>query len=160
MQSILQAAEAVRGLSVTGRNPCALPAQAYASRWMEAQAEGRAPPPLSEGFTYELTAGIVDKSKTLEEIAKEEVCSPENVSNATAPLSTSNGFVTTSSYAARTSGNGLHCRTTLSLGLSASPKQHHSRVASSPGAGTAALICPCRCSRRWAMTSRWRTYGR
>ncbi|CAL5228647.1 g11815 [Coccomyxa viridis] len=45
----------------------------YASRWMEAKAEGRGPPPLSVGFTYELTAGIIDKSKSNEEIAKEEV---------------------------------------------------------------------------------------
>ena len=40
---------------------------------MEAQAEGRGPPPLSVGFTYELTAGIIDKTKSNEEIAKEEV---------------------------------------------------------------------------------------
>lgn len=45
----------------------------YASRWMEAQAEGRGPPPLSVGFTYELTAGIIDKNKSNAEIAKEEV---------------------------------------------------------------------------------------
>ncbi len=48
--------------------------QVYASRWMEAKAEGRGPPPLSVGFTYELTAGIIDKTKSNEEIAKEEVC--------------------------------------------------------------------------------------
>ncbi len=41
---------------------------------MEAKAEGRGPPPLSVGFTYELTAGIIDKTKSNEEIAKEEVC--------------------------------------------------------------------------------------
>lgn len=46
----------------------------YASRWMEAKAEGKGPPPLSVGFTYELTAGIIDKSKSNPEIAKEEVC--------------------------------------------------------------------------------------
>lgn len=45
----------------------------YASRWMEAQAEGKPAPPLSTGFTYELTAGIIDKSKSHAEIAKEEV---------------------------------------------------------------------------------------
>ena len=47
--------------------------QVYASRWMEAQAEGKPAPPLSTGFTYELTAGIIDKSKSHAEIAKEEV---------------------------------------------------------------------------------------
>jgi len=41
---------------------------------MEAKAEGKGPPPLSVGFTYELTAGIIDKSKSNPEIAKEEVC--------------------------------------------------------------------------------------
>ena len=49
------------------------PVQVYASRWMEAQAQGQGPPPLSVGFTYELTAGIIDKTKSNEEIAKEEV---------------------------------------------------------------------------------------
>ena len=48
------------------------------------QAEGEGPPPLSVGFTYELTAGIVDKGKSLAEIAKEEVCSPAYVSNGAA----------------------------------------------------------------------------
>ena len=56
---------------------------------MEAQAEGKGPPPLSVGFTCELTAGIVDKSKSLAEIAKEEVCRPAYVSNGAAPLGTS-----------------------------------------------------------------------
>ena len=96
MQSALQAAQTVRGLNVMGRLPCALPAQVYASRWMEAQAEGQEPPPLSVGFTYELTAGIVDKSKSLAEIAKEEVCNYTCVSDATAPLSHSYDSVTTS----------------------------------------------------------------
>ena len=41
---------------------------------MEAQTEGKGPPPLSVGFTYELTAGIIDKIKSNAEIAKEEVC--------------------------------------------------------------------------------------
>ena len=50
-----------------------LAVQVYASRWMEAQAEGKPAPPLSTGFTYELTAGIIDKSKSHAEIAKEEV---------------------------------------------------------------------------------------
>ena len=50
--------------------------QVYASRWLEAQAEGLGAPPLSVGFTYELTAGIIDKSKSNAEIAKEEVSSP------------------------------------------------------------------------------------
>ena len=80
-----------------GRRPCALPAQVYASRWMEAQAEEKGPPPLSVGFTYELTAGIVDKSKSLAEIAKEEVCSPAYVSNGAAPRSISYERVTTTS---------------------------------------------------------------
>jgi UDP-sugar diphosphatase len=47
----------------------------YASRWMEAQAEGRPQPPLSAGFTFELCAGIIDKTKSLEDIAREEVSS-------------------------------------------------------------------------------------
>ena len=63
---------------------------------MEAKAEGQGPPPLSVGFTYELTAGIVDKSKSLAEIAKEEVCSPACVSHATALLSISYIYVTPS----------------------------------------------------------------
>ena len=45
----------------------------YASRWKEAREEGRPQPPLSAGFTFELCAGIVDKSKSLEDIAREEV---------------------------------------------------------------------------------------
>ncbi len=46
----------------------------YASRWKEAREEGRPQPPLSAGFTFELCAGIIDKSKSLEDIAREEVC--------------------------------------------------------------------------------------
>ena len=80
-----------------GRRPGALPAQVYASRWMEAHAEGKGPPPLSVGFTYELTAGIVDKSKSLAEIAKEEVRSPTYVLNTAALLRNSCKLVTTSS---------------------------------------------------------------
>lgn len=45
----------------------------YASRWKEATAEGRPQPPLSAGFTFELCAGIIDKAKSLEDIAREEV---------------------------------------------------------------------------------------
>ncbi|CAL8470972.1 g10514 [Coccomyxa elongata] len=45
----------------------------YASRWKEAREEGRPQPPLSAGFTFELCAGIIDKSKSLEDIAREEV---------------------------------------------------------------------------------------
>lgn len=39
-----------------------------------AQEEGQPEPPLSVGFTYELCAGIIDKKKSLQEIAAEEVC--------------------------------------------------------------------------------------
>jgi nudix-type nucleoside diphosphatase (YffH/AdpP family) len=38
-----------------------------------AAAAGEAPPPLSAGLTYELCAGILDKSKTLEQTASEEI---------------------------------------------------------------------------------------
>ena len=91
-----------------GRRPCALPAQVYASRWMEAQADGKGPPPLSVGFTYELTAGIVDKSKSLAEIAKEEVCSPAYVSTGAALPSISYACVTTTSSVVQLThlGNG------------------------------------------------------
>ena len=34
--------------------------------------EGQPAPPLSVGFTYELCAGIVDKKKSLQQIAAEE----------------------------------------------------------------------------------------
>ncbi len=53
----------------------------YASRWMEAEAEGRPQPPLSAGFTFELCAGIIDKTKSLEDIAREEVPAPLTTSN-------------------------------------------------------------------------------
>lgn len=45
----------------------------YASQWRDATEAGRPQPPLSAGFTYELCAGIVDKDKSLEDIAREEV---------------------------------------------------------------------------------------
>jgi UDP-sugar diphosphatase len=45
----------------------------YVSLRSEAAEAGLPPPPLSAAFTYELCAGIVDKEKTLEEIAHEEV---------------------------------------------------------------------------------------
>lgn len=47
--------------------------QVYASQWRDAVEAGKPQPPLSAGFTYELCAGIVDKSKSLEDIAREEV---------------------------------------------------------------------------------------
>ena len=47
--------------------------QVYATKWRQAQEEGLPQPPLSAGFTYELCAGIIDKSKSLEAIAQEEV---------------------------------------------------------------------------------------
>ena len=47
--------------------------QAYASALKQTEAEGLAAPPLSVGFTYELCAGIIDKSKSLQQIAAEEV---------------------------------------------------------------------------------------
>ena len=47
----------------------------YASRWRQAAEDGLPQPPLSAGFTYELCAGIIDKSKSLEDIAREEVLS-------------------------------------------------------------------------------------
>ena len=50
-----------------------LPEQVYASRWRQAREDGLPQPPLSAGFTYELCAGIIDKSKSLEDIAREEV---------------------------------------------------------------------------------------
>ena len=50
-----------------------LPDQVYATKWRLAKEEGLPQPPLSAGFTYELCAGIVDKNKSLEAIAQEEV---------------------------------------------------------------------------------------
>ncbi len=47
--------------------------QAYASAMMLAEEAGEAEPPLSVGFTYELCAGIIDKKKSLAQIAAEEV---------------------------------------------------------------------------------------
>ena len=47
--------------------------QAYASALKQAQDEGQPDPPLSIGFTYELCAGIIDKQKSLQRIAAEEV---------------------------------------------------------------------------------------
>ncbi|DBA77716.1 TPA: Nudix hydrolase 14, chloroplastic [Trebouxia sp. C0005] len=46
---------------------------AYASAMMLAEEAGEPKPPLSVGFTYELCAGIVDKKKSLAQIAAEEV---------------------------------------------------------------------------------------
>ncbi|KAK9829347.1 hypothetical protein WJX72_005307 [[Myrmecia] bisecta] len=45
----------------------------YAAVKREAQESGQPDPPTSAGFTYELCAGIIDKSKSLEEIARDEV---------------------------------------------------------------------------------------
>lgn len=47
--------------------------QAYASALKQTEGEGLPAPPLSVGFTYELCAGIIDKSKSLQQIAAEEV---------------------------------------------------------------------------------------
>ena len=47
--------------------------QAYASALKQTEGEGSPAPPLSVGFTYELCAGIIDKSKSLQQIAAEEV---------------------------------------------------------------------------------------
>ena len=47
--------------------------QAYASALKQAQDEGQSDPPISVGFTYELCAGIIDKKKSLQQIAAEEV---------------------------------------------------------------------------------------
>ncbi|DBB00597.1 TPA: Nudix hydrolase 14, chloroplastic [Trebouxia sp. C0006] len=44
-----------------------------ASAMMLAEEAGEAEPPLSVGFTYELCAGIIDKKKSLAQIAAEEV---------------------------------------------------------------------------------------
>ena len=40
---------------------------------LEAQLQGKPPPPLSAAFTYELCAGILDKEKSIQEVASEEV---------------------------------------------------------------------------------------
>lgn len=45
----------------------------YATLCTEAAEKGQPKPPLSVGFCYELCAGLVDKNKSLEEIAREEV---------------------------------------------------------------------------------------
>ncbi|KAK9807069.1 hypothetical protein WJX73_000022 [Symbiochloris irregularis] len=45
----------------------------YATHLRDAQAHSRPDPPLSVGFCHELCAGIIDKEKSLEEIAHEEV---------------------------------------------------------------------------------------
>lgn len=47
--------------------------QAYASAMKQNAEAGLPAPPLSVGFTYELCAGIIDKSKSLQQIAAEEV---------------------------------------------------------------------------------------
>ena len=52
---------------------CVACLQAYASALKQTEGEGLPAPPLSVGFTYELCAGIVDKSKRLQQIAAEEV---------------------------------------------------------------------------------------
>ncbi|KAL3147581.1 hypothetical protein ABBQ38_014634 [Trebouxia sp. C0009 RCD-2024] len=46
---------------------------AYASAMKQHEAQGLPHPPLSVGFTYELCAGIIDKNKSLQQIAAEEV---------------------------------------------------------------------------------------
>lgn len=45
----------------------------YVALQKEAEKSGKPPPNLEAGFTYELCAGIVDKSASLEQIAAEEV---------------------------------------------------------------------------------------
>ncbi|GAB4816171.1 hypothetical protein N2152v2_003217 [Parachlorella kessleri] len=45
----------------------------YVACAAEAAAEGRPAPPLTAGFTYELCAGLEDKSKSREQIVKEEI---------------------------------------------------------------------------------------
>lgn len=46
--------------------------QLYVSLAEEAEVLGVPPPPLAAGFSYELCAGLVDKDKSLEQIASEE----------------------------------------------------------------------------------------
>lgn len=69
------AAAATVGLVVApvADNVCVVPVQAYASALKQTEAESLPAPPLSVGFTYELCAGIIDKSKSLQQIAAEEV---------------------------------------------------------------------------------------
>ncbi|GLI70761.1 hypothetical protein VaNZ11_015790 [Volvox africanus] len=45
----------------------------YASLLREAEAAGRSPPPFKSAFTYELCAGLIDKSKSNAEICQEEI---------------------------------------------------------------------------------------
>ncbi|EFJ40866.1 hypothetical protein VOLCADRAFT_119828 [Volvox carteri f. nagariensis] len=45
----------------------------YASLLREAEAAGRHPPPFKDAFTYELCAGLIDKSKSNVEICQEEI---------------------------------------------------------------------------------------
>ena len=47
--------------------------QVYMSLRLEAQMLGQPPPDLAAAFTYELCAGIIDKDRSIEEIASEEV---------------------------------------------------------------------------------------
>lgn len=61
-----------RGLAGPASAAAVLP-QVYAACLAEAEAAGQPPPPLSAGFTLELCAGLVDKTKSLEQIVKEEV---------------------------------------------------------------------------------------
>ncbi len=46
--------------------------QVYAALCREAHEGGKPAPPMWRGFTYELCAGLVDKAKSLPEIAAEE----------------------------------------------------------------------------------------
>ncbi|GIL82383.1 hypothetical protein Vretimale_11836 [Volvox reticuliferus] len=45
----------------------------YASLLREAEVAGRSPPPFKAAFTYELCAGLIDKSKSNVEICQEEI---------------------------------------------------------------------------------------
>ncbi|GFR45003.1 hypothetical protein Agub_g6313 [Astrephomene gubernaculifera] len=45
----------------------------YASLLRQAEAAGQPPPPFSAAFTYELCAGLIDKSKSNVEICQEEI---------------------------------------------------------------------------------------
>lgn len=73
VQALLNKWQSCEDAMINSLGDVSLAVQVYASRWMEAQAEGKPAPPLSTGFTYELTAGIIDKNKSHAEIAKEEV---------------------------------------------------------------------------------------